>query len=131
MCKSTNTKRKKNQVCVKINVFDTMVPLYVTAVNKSLIFLFASPSYPEATNPKTILLFLVLSGQQQVKLNHALVLELDLQLRLFIACLMKMNGCFLHSSGAPNEKIVKGHSNIALLNVFWYLNGRYRHISLP
>lgn len=73
-----------------------MVTLYVT-VNKTFIFLFASPSYPEATNPKTILLFLVLCGLQQVKLNHALlqVLELDLKLRLFIACLMKNEWMFL------------------------------------
>ena len=31
-------------------------------------------------------------------------------------------------SGAPNENIVQNHLNIALLNVFQYLNGRYRHI---
>ena len=29
------------------------------------------------------------------------------------------------------EKIVKNHLNIALLNAFWYLNGRYRHIFIP
>ena len=34
-------------------------------------------------------------------------------------------------SGAPNENIVKKHLNIALLNVFQYLNGRYRHIFIP
>ena len=34
-------------------------------------------------------------------------------------------------SGAPNENIVQNHLNIALLNVFWYLNGRYRHIFYP
>ena len=33
-------------------------------------------------------------------------------------------------SGAPNENIVQNHLNIALLNVFQYLNGRYRHISV-
>ena len=33
--------------------------------------------------------------------------------------------------GAPNENIVQNHLNIALLNVFWYLNGRYRHIFIP
>ena len=31
-------------------------------------------------------------------------------------------------TGAPNENIVQNHLNIALLNVFKYLNGRYRHI---
>ena len=34
-------------------------------------------------------------------------------------------------SGAPNENIVQNHLNIALLNVFWYLNGRYKHIFIP
>ena len=34
-------------------------------------------------------------------------------------------------SGAPNENIVQNHLNIALLNVFKYLNGRYRHIFVP
>ena len=34
-------------------------------------------------------------------------------------------------SGAPNENIVQNHLNIALLNVFWYFNGRYRHIFIP
>ena len=33
--------------------------------------------------------------------------------------------------GAPNEKIVQNHLNIALLNVFKYLNGRHRHIFIP
>ena len=31
-------------------------------------------------------------------------------------------------SGAPNEKVVQNHLNIALLNAFQYLNGRYRNI---
>ena len=35
---------------------------------------------------------------------------------------------YLKSSGAPDENIVQNHLNIALLNVFYYLNGRYRHI---
>ena len=34
-------------------------------------------------------------------------------------------------SGAPNENIFQNHLNIALLNVFYYLNGRYRHIFIP
>ena len=34
-------------------------------------------------------------------------------------------------TGAPNENIIQNHLNIALLNVFWYLNGRYRHIFIP
>ena len=33
--------------------------------------------------------------------------------------------------GAPNENIVQNHLHRALLNVFWYLNGRYRHIFIP
>ena len=33
--------------------------------------------------------------------------------------------------GAPNENVVQNHLNIALLNVFQYLNGRYRHIFIP
>ena len=40
------------------------------------------------------------------------------------------NGTFQYS-GAPNENIVQNHLNIALLNVFYYLNGRYRHIFYP
>ena len=34
-------------------------------------------------------------------------------------------------SEAPNENVVQKHLNIALLNVFWYLNGRFRHIFIP
>ena len=34
-------------------------------------------------------------------------------------------------SGAPKENIVQNHLNIAFLNVFQYLNGRYRHIFIP
>ena len=34
-------------------------------------------------------------------------------------------------TGAPNENIVQNHLNMALLNVFQYLNGRYRHIFIP
>ena len=34
-------------------------------------------------------------------------------------------------AGAPKENIVQNHLNIALLNVFYYLNGRYRHIFNP
>ena len=34
-------------------------------------------------------------------------------------------------SGAPNEDIVQNHLTLALLNVFLYLNGRYRHIFIP
>ena len=37
----------------------------------------------------------------------------------------------LEYSGAPNEKIIQNHLNIALLNVFYYLNGRYKHILSP
>ena len=37
----------------------------------------------------------------------------------------------LEQPGAPNENIVQNHLNIALLNVFLYLNGRYRHIFIP
>ena len=36
-----------------------------------------------------------------------------------------------HASGAPNENIVQNNLNIALLNAFWYLNGRNRHIFIP
>ena len=32
---------------------------------------------------------------------------------------------------APNENIVQNHLNIALLNVFKYLNDRYRHPFIP
>ena len=42
---------------------------------------------------------------------------------------IKVNGELL--SGAPNENIVQNHQNIELLNVVWYLNGRYRHIFIP
>ena len=34
-------------------------------------------------------------------------------------------------SRALNENIVQNHLNIALLNVFSDLNGRYRHIFIP
>ena len=34
-------------------------------------------------------------------------------------------------SGAPNKKVVQNHLNIALLNAFQYLNGRYRNIFIP
>ena len=34
-------------------------------------------------------------------------------------------------TGAPNENVVQNHLNIALLDVFWYLNGKYRHIFIP
>ena len=34
-------------------------------------------------------------------------------------------------SGAPKENIVQNHLNIAFLNVFYYLNGRYRLIFIP
>ena len=37
----------------------------------------------------------------------------------------------LEQTGAPNESIVQNHFNIALLNVFQYLNGRYTHIFTP
>ena len=33
--------------------------------------------------------------------------------------------------GAPSKNIVQNHLNIALFNVFYYLNGRYRHILSP
>ena len=36
-----------------------------------------------------------------------------------------------HVSGAPNDNIVQNRFNVALLNVFQYLNGRYRHIFIP
>ena len=35
------------------------------------------------------------------------------------------------NSGAPNENIVQNHLNIALLNVSWYLKGRYEYIFIP
>ena len=38
---------------------------------------------------------------------------------------------FAEKSGTPNENIVQNHLNMALSNVFWYLNGRYRHIFIP
>ena len=34
-------------------------------------------------------------------------------------------------TGEPKENIVQNHLNIALLNVYQYLNGRYRHIFIP
>ena len=46
-----------------------------------------------------------------------------------------LQACHYHakgySAGAPNENIVQNHLNMQLLNVFWYLNGRYRHIFIP
>ena len=34
-------------------------------------------------------------------------------------------------TGAPNENIVQNHLNIALSNVFYYLNGTYRPFFTP
>ena len=34
-------------------------------------------------------------------------------------------------TGASNENIIQNHLNIALLNVFQYLNGSNRHIFIP
>ena len=38
---------------------------------------------------------------------------------------------YRYKTGAPNENIAQSHLDIALLNVFWNLNGRYRHIFMP
>ena len=48
-----------------------------------------------------------------------------------LATQAKENFASVTSTGAPNENIVQNHLNIALLNVFWYLNGGYRHIFIP
>ena len=45
--------------------------------------------------------------------------------------LPKTNHSCKYVSGAANENIVQNHLNIALLNVFQYFNGRYRHIFIP
>ena len=45
--------------------------------------------------------------------------------------LFKCNYDIDHLTGAPNENIVQKYLNMALLNVFQYLNGRYRHIFIP
>ena len=37
----------------------------------------------------------------------------------------------VYAAGAPNENVIQNHLNIALLNVFQYLNGRYGHIFIP
>ena len=37
----------------------------------------------------------------------------------------------VQNAGAPNENIVENHLNITLLNVFDYLNVKYRHIFIP
>ena len=37
----------------------------------------------------------------------------------------------LEYSGASNEKIIQNHLHITSLNVFYHLNGRYRHIFIP
>ena len=42
---------------------------------------------------------------------------------------LKLLNCVL--TGAPKENMVQNHLNIALLNVFQYLNGRYRHTFIP
>ena len=47
----------------------------------------------------------------------------------FHSVLIKTGG--VYTSGAPNKNIVQNHLNIALLNVFKYLDGRYRHIFIP
>ena len=66
-----------------------------------------------------------------------LIERLRLYLNFFRHCsamvhIIILMGPFSESnySGAPNEKIVQ-NLNIALLNVFQYLNGRYRHIFIP
>ena len=53
------------------------------------------------------------------------VLRIVLLLSAFVAFISL---AALEYSGAPNEKIIQNHLNIALLNVFYYLNGRYKHI---
>ena len=53
--------------------------------------------------------------------------HIEVQLSALVwACL----GVYI-TSGAPNENIVQNHLNIAWLNVFYYLKGRYRHIFIP
>ena len=52
----------------------------------------------------------------------------------------QLQGCFnlkanskviIKGAGAPNENIVQNRLNIALLNVFYYLNGGFEHIFIP
>ena len=49
----------------------------------------------------------------------------------FSSKLITYSNCCHVLSGAPNENIAQNHLNIALLNVFWYLNSKYRHIFIP
>ena len=55
--------------------------------------------------------------------------KICLQKHLQMDWSLRPAGCIY--SGAPNENIVENNLNIALLNVFFYLNGRYRHIFIP
>ena len=51
--------------------------------------------------------------------------------RAMYGCVGLCIAVYGYVSGAPNENIVENPLNIALLNVFWYFNGRYRHIFIP
>ena len=48
-----------------------------------------------------------------------------------LRCFLSFNNFKLRITGAPNENIVQNHLNIALLNLFWYLNVRYGQIFIP
>ena len=50
----------------------------------------------------------------------------------FFANTICLKKCSQRNQGHPiNENIVQNHLNMALSNVFRYLNGRYRHIFIP
>ena len=95
--------------------------------------LFVSPFPPEfylksetKIGPELRLTF----SKIKIRSTSTLNLTLNDLIIVFFSSVWSTRGVL--SSGAPNENIVQNHLlNIALLNVFWYLNGRYRHIFIP
>ena len=74
-------------------------------------------------------LLLILSTKSYILMNSKQILLFsqallyDYHIVLFVS--------LFNITGAPNENMVQNHLNIALLNIFYYLNGRYRHIFIP
>ena len=63
---------------------------------------------------------------------HALGSDASLDVYEIIFLRYVLVGIQLHPlAGASSENIVQKHLNMALLNVFYYFNGRYRHIFIP
>ena len=72
------------------------------------------------------------SGRRRYKRSRVIVSGIDAQFQADLVDLQNLSRYNKgYKLGAPNENIVQIHLNIALLKVFQYLNGRYRHIFIP